>query len=118
MIIIQGVEHPAQPFTQPALLLGLFCHNWPQNHCQSSPTIIKIIVKHHHHDDIQGVEHPAQPATQPTLQPGLLGEVAAAQARQEQAPLRLQHQVARLLSEVWFNIDRLDQTRLDRTDKT
>ena len=57
-------------------------------------------LNHHHHHDIEGVEHPAQPAAQPALLPLLLGEIATAEARQKQASLRLQHQVAGILPQV------------------
>ena len=49
----------------------------PQSPCQSLSLIMIF----------QGAEHPTQPTSQPPLLPGLLGEVASAEARQEQAQL-------------------------------
>ena len=57
----------------------------------------------------QGAEHPAQPTSQPPLLPGLLGEVAPVAVGQESPPLRLQHQLARILSQVqdssWLEVE-------------
>ena len=71
----------------------------PQSPCQSLSLIMIF----------QGAEHSTQPTSQPPLLPGLLGEVAPVAVGQESPPLRLQHQLARILSQVqdssWLEVE-------------